>query len=268
MTLNISWNATADWHQALMQIFHMGADVSPRGYLTKELIAVQSTIYMEQPIITSPGRQLGYRFMFAEAAWILSGDDKVETIAPYSKDISNFSDDGVTFFGAYGPKISDQIEYVVKTLVEDPTTRQAVINIWRENPPKTKDVPCTLSLQFIIRNGYLNCVATMRSSDIWLGHPYDIFNFSALSTAVAIYLREEGMGVKLGLLHLNAGSKHLYHRNFEAVQKVISTEIGAKMAPGFRLDPQNYQSVNEFRDYLWWVANENSEHARVIACQG
>ena len=57
-----------------------------------------------------------------------------------------------------------------------------IINIWRENPRSSKDIPCTLSLQFFLREAsdqlWLHTIATMRSNDAWLGVPYDTFNFN------------------------------------------------------------------------------------------
>jgi thymidylate synthase len=264
----VGLNTTQAWYWDLIRVYTAGAVVSPRGLTTRELIGYQSAINMQRPIITCPYRQLGYKFMFAEAAWILGGGNDVATISPYARDISKFSDDGETFFGAYGPKIFDQLDYVIKALADDTTSRQAVINIWREKPPITKDVPCTLSVQFVIRNGYLCCLDTMRSSDLWLGHPYDIFNFSMLSLYLILKLREQGLyGLKLGLLTLTAGSKHLYETNFEKVKVICQEARSEETRAGYLFDAVNFDSPEHFVDWLWSVANKSSEEARQIACQ-
>ena len=141
------------------------------------------------------------------------------------KGITRFSDDGITFFGAYGPKIIDQISYVVNTLCKDPDSRQAVLSIWRENPRSSADIPCTLSMQFFLREGTLYCNTNMRSNDIWLGTPYDSFNFSAISFYIACRLREKNVKCKLGRLAINAGSRHLYKSNYEAAYKLTEHEM-------------------------------------------
>lgn len=261
------YNTTELWHRDLVHVFELGSRVSPRAMGTREIIGFQSKIDMNFPVITCPTRDLGYRFMFAEAAWILSGDDRVETITKYSKDIASFSDDGVTFFGAYGPKIAAQMPYVVKALHDNPDTRQAVLNIWRESPAASKDIPCTLSAQFLIRNGFINCVLNMRSSDLWLGHPYDIFNFSCLSAQIAIYLRSRtGINLQMGELTLNAGSKHLYARNFEQVEKVLEESYQKESKPGFHLNPDNFKDLREFSSFLWSVADADKNVAGLVAC--
>lgn len=215
---------TADqvWLQLLDRINRYGEPHAPRDIPTREILGQQTVIDMRYPIVTVPERKIGYKFMAAEAAWILSGDDRVSTISPFSRNISNFSDNGETFFGAYGPKIVDQLAYVVKTLEQDPDSRQAVLNIWRENPAKSKDIPCSISIQFLIRNNRLHCQYTMRSSDAWLGWVYDVFNFSMLSGVVLLGLSERFPQLELGFLTLTAGSQHLYDRDKDGYNAVLT----------------------------------------------
>lgn len=261
-------NADYGWVKDLEHVFKHGTLTSPRGMKVYEVLGYKSKIDMNRPIIFNEKRKLGYKFMAAEAAWILSGDDKVSTIAPYSKDIANFSDDGEKFFGAYGPKVVDQLGYAIAKLVEDRDTRQAVVNIWRESPPESRDIPCTLSLQWLIRNGELHCVATMRSSDLWLGHPYDCFNFSAISFYILLWLRKSGIKLNLGDLHLTAGSKHIYEKNIEQVSEIINDywDNGAPKPPTYNypLKVDNYNNAGQFVDHLWAVAGLDGGALRLV----
>jgi thymidylate synthase len=113
-------------------------------------------------------------------------------------------------------------------LKEDQDSRQAVLTIWRENPIASRDVPCTLSMQFFLRKAsgelFLHCITNMRSNDIWLGTPYDSFNFSAISFYIALFLNKEGIKCKLGKLTINAGSRHLYEVNLIKAQEVIACQ--------------------------------------------
>jgi thymidylate synthase len=231
-------------------------------------MAHQSVIDMTNPCVCLTGRKLSEAFRFAEAAWILSGDNRVSTIAPFSEKIAQFSDDGHRYFGSYGPKVVDQLSYCAQKLQLDSESRQAVINIWRENPGQTRDVPCTLSLQFLIRQGRLNIVATMRSSDAWLGWPYDVFNFSMIGWAMCLYLRdlrgpgrsEEGLPSP-GVLFLTAGSQHLYQTNLTQAEEVL--EHGKVFRPRISLPPfeewvtssKGQNLVDDFVRDLWILAN-------------
>jgi len=204
------------WLYLINDLLVKGSPVAPRGKLTLELPQHNILVDMRRPVLCVPKRKLSYAFMAAEARWILIGDNRVATIAPYSSRIADFSDDGQTFFGAYGPKIQSQLPYVVSKLLADPDTRQAGLTIWRENPPETKDVPCTIAIFFSIRQDRLNAHVFMRSSDSWLGVPYDVFNFSMLAHLVCIWLNEKRETVvSPGYLFLTAASSHLYETNFE-----------------------------------------------------
>lgn len=256
-------NADKAWVKDLEYVFKYGNRVSPRGMLCYETVGLASVISMQNPIIYNPTRKLGYKFMAAEAAWILEGRDDVGSISPFSKDISKFSDDGITFFGAYGPRLKDQFQYVEDTLVADLHSRQAVATVWRQNPGPSKDIPCTVSLQWLVRHNVLHCVATMRSSDLWLGHPYDIFNFSAYSFALMLQLnnhmdKADQPHLTLGNLHLTAGSKHIYERNAADVGLIIEdfNDNGLpKVKRGTIFNPQQYDDANEFIAMLWDAAN-------------
>lgn len=253
-------SATEGWLTDLSRVLGQGSRVSPRGQDTLELVGFQSApVSMSRPVLTSKPRKLGYRFMAAEAAWILSGDDKVDTISPFSKEISKFSDDGKVFAGAYGPKILDQLDYVVDALKQDRDTRQAVLTIWRENPGPSKDVPCTVSVQWLVRDGKLHCVDTMRSSDLWLGHPYDVFNFSMLSLYVLLDLRAAGVELELGDLFLQAGSKHVYVRNLEGAKACVDELVDFKSEfkkpdPGPEVRPDQFDSSTQLVEWLWKMA--------------
>lgn len=243
----------AEWLGLLESVLNYGEDVRPRDYPTRELLGFQTRVDMNNPVITIGERQLGYRFLAAEAAWILSGDNRVATIKPYSRAIAQFSDDGLTFRGAYGPKVVDQLSWVAETLAADPSSRQAVLNIWRERPGSSRDVPCTLSLQFLIRNRRLNTIATMRSSDAWLGWVYDVFNFSMISAYLTLMLRDALEGTTLGELTLTAGSQHLYNRDHEPARRCIeSGDAAFVVAP---LDLSEFDEPQELIDHLWEVAN-------------
>lgn len=209
------------WYDKLDDLLNNGASHSPRGSRTNEELGSSVRIDMKDPILSVIPRNLGYKFMYRESWWILTGRNDVDSIAKFAR-IARYSDDGNRFDGAYGPKIVDQLRYVVDCLDSDPNSRQAVINIWRENPRTSKDIPCTLSAQFLIRDGFLNCVVTMRSSDIWLGLPYDVFNFTMLTMLVGMELHDrrpsEYESLELGSLYHTAGSRHLYAKDFDVAR--------------------------------------------------
>lgn len=258
------------WLKTLVDIEQGGTLIAPRGKATMELLHRTVSIDMRYPVLTLKERKLSYQFMAAEAFWILSGDDTVAGIVPWNKHIYDFSDDGKVFFGAYGPKIQSQLPYIVGKLKADPMTRQAGLTIWRENPPATKDVPCTVSIFFNLRNGLLNLHVFMRSSDAWLGLSYDTFNFSMLGHLVCGMLnanvdRPGCDTIRPGTLYLTAVSSHLYEENRIEAEKIVNSYVGVELPVTQRTPPTLYmrpelclELLSELRDTKpgdgarWW----------------
>jgi thymidylate synthase len=203
------------WQDLVRELFE-APESSPRGMKVREMTNVNIVIeHARHNVLVHPVRRLSYKFMVAEWLWIWFGREDVATIEQYNPHIAQFSDNGVDFNGSYGPPIERQWPYVRKLLEDDPDSRQAIISIYRQPQGPTKDVPCTISLQFLIRSGELHTIATMRSSDVWLGLPYDTFNFSMFGNILAAQL-----GVSQGSLSFNLGSSHLYERDFEKAEAI------------------------------------------------
>lgn len=206
----------------IMSLIQNGQRISPRGLATRELLGTALVIPdICDNVIQVPERKLNYHFMVAEALWVLMGRDDVEMLSHYNKNIAQFSDDGLKFEGAYGPRIKYQLPRIIDKLTKEPDTRQAVISIWDRMPtPTTKDVPCTVSFQFLIRDNRLNLIAHMRSSDAWWGLPYDIFTFTSIQSALAYELK-----VKPGRFLLWIASCHLYENRIDdALQMCAHTD--------------------------------------------
>lgn len=215
--------ASEQYLKHVADILTYGDIQAARGTTFKETVGMLYQASMQDPVIRIPLRDLGYKFAVAEPYWILSGNNLLSGISNYGK-MSPYSDDGYFMSGAYGPKIVDQLGYVCKTLADDQGSRQAVINIWRERPGPSKDIPCTLSLQFLLRDGKIHCMATMRSSDAYMGLPYDSILFSLCSAYVLSILREHYSvtGHKLGQLKVFLGSAHIYDRDFDKCERMVN----------------------------------------------
>lgn len=211
------------WKTLIEDILRNGDVVSPRGKQTFERPQKTLVVGMTRPVLTVPQRKLSYQGMAAEAHWILTGDNTLAGIAPWLPKMKDFSDDGVTLAGAYGPRIRSQLDYVVAKLLQDQDTRQATLSIWTPNPEPSKDYPCTVAMDFKIRTTYgkrrLNMHVFMRSSDVWLGIPYDVFSFSMVAHLVCCRLNT-ALGQQIdgwlqpGALFLTAASSHLYKENW------------------------------------------------------
>lgn len=184
------------------------------GMVIGEVINAISVI--EDPtknVLLSPIRKLSMRYAVGEFLWYLSGSNKLKEISKYTKNWERFSDDGENLNSCYGWCIKhkfgfDQYEYVKELLKKDRNTRQAVIHIKEPSNKPSKDINCTVCLQFFIRENKLYLTTYMRSCDLWYGFPYDVFNFCNLQVLLSMEL-----GVELGTYTHICGSLHLYERD-------------------------------------------------------
>ncbi len=172
-------------------------------------------------IVSNDIRKLSMRYAIGEMLWYMSGQNKLKEIQKYSSGWDRMSDDGVHVNSNYGWCISrkygfDQWEWCKEELIKNPNSRRAVIHIKEPSNEDSKDVNCTVCLQFFIRDKKLYMTTYMRSNDIWLGFPFDVFQFTNMQVLMSMEL-----GLKLGTYTHMAGSLHLYKRDKKEIPWAI-----------------------------------------------
>lgn len=223
-------------------------ETKPRGQLVKEMIGV--TFVLTNPrarLCTLAARKANYGFAAGEFCWYLRGAEDLESIAYYNPRMKGFSDDGKKLHSAYGrrllahpPNRPSQWADVISTLKQDRDSRRAVMTIYAPSDMRravddgTKDVPCTLALQFFIRDNRLHLHVTMRSNDVIWGLTNDLFSFTLLQETMLLDLREAGVeNLELGEYIHTAGSMHIYERHFKMASEILADYYrGQFPAPG------------------------------------
>jgi thymidylate synthase len=148
-----------------------------------------------------------------ELLWYLSKDNSLSFIQYYIDDYKKYAEVNGTIHGGYGPRLFDmrgkynQIQRVITLLGNKPSSRKAVIQLFDASDLEKpyKDVPCTCTLQFAVRDNRLEMFTSMRSNDAFWGLPHDIFAFTMLQELIA-----RSLGVELGIYKHFAASLHLY----------------------------------------------------------
>lgn len=189
---------------------------------TREILNAKIQIMdVSNPVVSI--RDISVEYLFGELIWYFLGRNDLAFISKFSSFWNHLSDDGETCNSAYGHIIFkkhgfDQLGKCIDLLLKDPTSRRAVININvpNENVIETKDEPCTVSIQFLVRDNKVHCTVYMRSNDIWFGFPYDVVFFTELQRIVADMVNAE-----LGTYTHLVGSLHMYDRDEEKVKKVV-----------------------------------------------
>lgn len=227
ITAETATEAWVMWWKMLTEQAASGMRMPSRvGDVVGEVINATTVIRKpREGLVDTPLRKLSTRYALGELLWYLSGSNKLADIKPYSKFWEALSDDGVTLNSAYGYRIFkqfgfDQWEHAKNLLIKDGFSRQAVIHIKNASNVITKDTPCTVALQYQIRENQLFATTYMRSNDIWLGFPYDVFSFTSLQVMMAMEL-----GVEVGTYTHIAGSLHLYEGSLKNVTENSPKDI-------------------------------------------
>lgn len=149
-----------------------------------------------------------------ELCWYLAKSNKVDFISYYIPEYKQDAE-GDVLFGGYGPRLfslrgQDQVANVTRLLKERPDSRRAVIQLFDalDVAEEHKDVPCTCTLQLMIRHNALHMFTSMRSNDVIKGLPHDVFSFTMLQEIIA-----RTLSVDLGSYQHAVGSLHLYDVN-------------------------------------------------------
>jgi thymidylate synthase len=190
---------------------------------------------------------MSLRYAGAEFLWYLSGQRRIEMIKYYAPQYSNYADGPFEeAWGAYGYRWAQdaamrreagdsgvnmsQLDFIVNTLRRDPSSRQAILTMWNAGDlvhaslMDKRDLPCTLSIQFLLRHGRLHAITTMRSNDLWYGFPYDVFCFCMLQCYLADIL-----GVKVGTYCHQVGSLHLYEKQYLKIRSLVEQPVNPEL---------------------------------------
>jgi hypothetical protein len=192
-------------------------NVAPRGLRTLELKQMPFVTRYTNPqecVLYDATRNANPFFHFFEALWVLAGRDDVKFMTHLLPRFKDYSDDGMTFHGAYGARLleHDQIFEAIKQLKKDKHTRRAVVSIWqpgKDSGYTGKDMPCNCMLDFKIRDDQLDMIVSNRSNDaIWGAYGSNAVQFAFLHQWVSYHA-----GVSAGSYIQVSNSMHVYPDN-------------------------------------------------------
>lgn len=172
----------------------------------------------------------------AEMAWFVQGEQDISFIKRYAPMWDKFSEtikkddseiEGV--LAAYGYRWRhhfgrDQLNDAIKALEKDPSNRRIYISAWDASndgllEEGQSNVPCPVGFTLSIVKGRLNSVLTLRSSDVFVGLPYDVMGHALLMDSIAKTLK-----VDLGIMHTTLAHPHLYQFHWEMTRNCIKND--------------------------------------------
>lgn len=194
------------------------------------------------PLLTT--KKLHLKSIINELIWFLSGDTNVQWLRENGVSIWN---EWATDTGDLGPVYGkqwtawptrdggeiNQIDYVLECLRERPDSRRILFHAWNVEylpdeslSPQQNAVagkmalpPCHLLYQFYVANGRLSAQLYIRSSDSFLGLP---FNVASLATLVLMLAQQSDL--LPGEIVVSTGDSHLYVNHLDQVREQLSRE--------------------------------------------
>jgi thymidylate synthase len=116
----------------------------------------------------------------------------------------------------YGAAGRNQIDWLVKRLAADPTTRSATITTF-EPLLDTSYIPCVSLLDFWIRNGRLDQLVYAHSIDFGAKGYGNLVELAWLQEEIA-----SGLGVEVGRLDFVVKSAHVYETELPFMKSVLA----------------------------------------------
>ncbi len=211
--------------RTLAAIKASGRHITPRRGTASELTGV--LLELSNPLARLSTTETRGKIFSAlgELCWYLSKRDDLAFMTYYLPSYSEhveIREGKVT--GAYGPRLfnrdgMDQMANALGLLANEPASRKAVLVVLDTNDLNGQhaEVPCTCSLQLLLRDSSLEMFVAMRSNDVHLGLVHDVFAFTMLQEIAARTLH-----VNVGVYKHFVGSLHLYDRDRESAEAFLN----------------------------------------------
>jgi thymidylate synthase len=224
----------------LHDLFNYGEHRTTRNGTTLSLFGHHLDFNLQDgfPLLTT--KKMFFKGIVTELAWFLRGCTDVTELHKDKNHIWDGNtkdrefDAGPVYgfqwrhFGAeykdcksdYTGKGVDQIAKLIHLIKTDPTSRRMVLSAW--NPSAQEDMclpPCHVMYQFYVKNNRLSCQMYQRSSDAFLGLPFNI-----ASTALLTHLLAHETGLDVGNVRVVLGDLHLYETHCGVANIQMSRE--------------------------------------------
>ena len=176
--------------------------------------------------------RLDYDYANTFYNWMISGSSDNKAVIEKYPNVARFMEKPKSeqlpqnFNTFYGPRILDQLPFVIKELKSNPDTRRAVISILDSqdllllDKDETLEFPCCDSATFSIRNNKLNVHVHMRSQNMGQVLKLDMYLWGRFTCELATQLNLEN-----GEFTSSVVSAHVFNKDLPYINSLIQQYI-------------------------------------------
>ncbi len=240
------------YHDLLRHVMENGIDKSDRtGTGTRSVFGYQMRFDLAQgfPLLTT--KKLHTKSIFHELLWFLKGDTNIRYLKENGVSIwDDWADENGNLGPVYGSQWRswptpdgghiDQITQVIEQIKKTPDSRRLIVSAWNvAEINNMKLPPCHAFFQFYVSDGKLSCQLYQRSADIFLGVPFNIASYAALTMMVA-----QVCNLQPGDFVHTFGDAHIYSNHFEQVALQLTRDT--RLLPKLKLNP-SVKNIFDFK---------------------
>lgn len=189
---------SAGFDRVIANVKNSGSRIESRGYSTRELTNFKVRFADPYDRFIWHESEPEYQLLQSEIETVKAGEEP-DVQFPELDDKLDL-DDGTFYESIIRERISQDWDEWVRLLSEDKQTRKAC-SLFGSEP----DPPCTSRLQWMIRDGRLNCYSYNRSQEMTFAFPMDVGLFETYQVQLA-----EELGVDVGYHEHIMTSAHIY----------------------------------------------------------
>lgn len=217
------------YQQLMVDILKNGRTKQGRGIVAaKTIFGYQIRFDMRYgfPLLTT--KKMPFKILLHELFWFIQGSSKVDYLHEHKiRYWDGFLDEKNDLGRIYGVQWRhwrrpdgtefDQLQWAIDEIKNNPNSKAIIVNAWNAGELKEMRLPpCHTMFQFDVIKGKLYLQLYQRSSDVFLGLPFNIAQYAMLLHMVAHLT-----GLEPRELVISIGDAHLYNNTLDqAVEQI------------------------------------------------
>jgi thymidylate synthase len=178
------------------------------------------------PLLTT--KKMPFNILMHELLWFVSGSSNIQYLLDHKIHYwDEFADKDLNLGPVYGvqwrhwqdPKGGeiDQLQWAIDQIKTNPNSKGIIVSAWNvADLEEMRLPPCHTMFQFDVTKGKLRLQLYQRSSDVFLGLPFNIAQYALLLEMVAHIT-----GLEARELIVSIGNAHLYTNHLEQAKEQI-----------------------------------------------